>query len=294
MNWTSLTVALDAAERFLTARVNPATLVGALFYLVVFSVLAMLAARALRRAIRLVLARDVRHRLDSTALGFLQDLAAIFIWLIALTLYAHLVPALRSLGTALLASVSVLSIVIGIAAQNTLGNLVAGIALIVYRPFRVGDRLQVSAPNGPETGTVESLSLGYTILKTYDNRRIVLPNSGIAKQVIVNLSSVDPKVMADVPVSIGYGADIDRARSVLLELAARHEDAMEPFSCPVVALSASSVDLLLRVWCADAGMAARVRLELLERAKKRFDEEGIEIPYAYTNVIVHSAPAPDR
>ncbi len=287
-----LNSALDSAERFFTVHVHPSSFLGALFYLVVFAAIAVIATAALRRSIRLVLARDAQHRLDPTMVGFMQGLAAVFIWLLALTLYAHLIPALRNMGTALLASVSVLSIVLGIAAQNTLGNLVAGMALLLYRPFRVGDRLLVAAPSGTETGTVESLSLGYTVLKTYDNRRIVLPNSGIANQVIINLSSVDATSMAIVPVSIGYSADIDRARAALLELAAMHRDALEPFSCPVVALSASSVDLSLRVWCADHGTAARVRTELLEQAKKRFDIEGIEIPYAYSNVILHAAIAP--
>jgi small conductance mechanosensitive channel len=100
-----------------------------------------------------------------------------------------LVPALAGLGTAWLASVGIISVIIGLAAQNTLGNLIAGISLLLYRPFNVGDRLQVTAPTGLETGLVESLNLGYTLLKTDDNRRVVVPNSLMASQTNINLTS---------------------------------------------------------------------------------------------------------
>jgi small conductance mechanosensitive channel len=122
---------------------------------------------------------------DRTTINFL---AQIGVWLFAFISYAHLVPALASLGTAWLAGVSVISVIMGLAAQNTLGNLIAGISLILYRPFKVGDRLQITAPTGLETGTVESLNLGYTVLKTDDNRRVVVPNSAMASQTTINLT----------------------------------------------------------------------------------------------------------
>src|SRR5581483_1757058 len=113
---------------------------------------------------------------------------------------------LRSLGTAFLTGVSIASVVIGLAAQNTLGNLIAGFSLVLYRPFQIGDRVQITAPTGLETGDVETLTLGYTVLRTFDNRRIVVPNSAMASQVMINLTSIDPRVMAVVPIGIGYAS----------------------------------------------------------------------------------------
>jgi small-conductance mechanosensitive channel len=84
--------------------------------------------------------------------------------------------------------VSVISVVLGLAAQNTLGNLVAGIAVLLYRPFRVGDTVQVTAPRGSETGVVESITLGYIVLVTPDNRRVMVPNSAVMNQTTVNLT----------------------------------------------------------------------------------------------------------
>ncbi len=168
---------------------NPATLFGALFYAAVFLLFAWLAATGLRLAVKKALQKDVRGLIDRTAAPFLRQLAQIAVYVVALILYAHLIPALRSLGTALLTGASVASIVVGLAAQNTLGSLIAGVSLLLYRPFEVGDRVQIGAPTGVETGVVERLTLGYTILAAANNRRVVVPNSAMASQITINLGA---------------------------------------------------------------------------------------------------------
>lgn len=263
---------------------------GVAAYAAVLFAAGFVLSRLWSRGVRALLERDRDGRIDRMSAGFLRQAGHVFIWAVVLMIFAHAVPVLNRLATALLASVSIAAVVVGLAVQSTLSNLVAGIGLIFYRPFRLGDRLQVTAPTGLETGTVESVSLGYTVLKTWDNRRVVLPNSVIAQATTINLTTVDPRVMAQVPFSIGYGADIGKARRIAVELAAGHPGVSEVTGCPVVALSASSVDLTLRAWCADAGVAATVKADLLEDIKLRFDAEGIEIPYAYQNIILHRAP----
>jgi small conductance mechanosensitive channel len=168
---------------------NPATLFGALFYATVFLLFAWLAATSLRLAVKKALQKDVRGLIDRTAATFLRQLAQIVVYVVALILYAHLIPVLRSLGTALLTGASVASIVVGLAAQNTLGSLIAGVSLLLYRPFEVGDRVQIAAPTGVETGVVERLTLGYTILAAANNRRVVVPNSAMASQITINLGT---------------------------------------------------------------------------------------------------------
>ena len=268
---------------------NPATLMGAIAYLALFLFLAGVSAWLIRRTGQQALRHDARGLLDRTAAYFLIQFGQLLVFVVAFILYAHLVPALRSLGTALLTGVSVSAVIIGLAAQSTLGNFIAGISLLVYRPFRVGDRLQINAPTGLETGTVASVMLAYTLLETFDNRRIVVPNSVIANQVTVNLTQVDPRIMAIVPIEIGYSADIEQARKIVLELAHAHPLVQEVVSCPVVQLNSSSVSLSLRAWCANSGDAVQVKYDLFEQVKARFDQEQIEIPFAYTNVIVRQA-----
>lgn len=264
--------------------VNPETTLGAIVFAIIFALLAWLVGRALRLAVQRMLARNTSAYVDRTTINFLAQLAQFGVYLFAFISYAHLVPGLRQLGTAWLASVGVVSVVVGMAAQNTLGNLIAGFALVLYRPFKAGDRLQVTAPTGLETGVVESINLGYTILKTDDNRRIVVPNSTIASQTTVNLTGEDPRVVCSVPVSIGCDADIDKARAILLELARQNSKAQQVIGCPLTQWGPNGIVLTLSAWCPSSGAAADLKNDLLEQVRKRFNREGIEVPFPRMHV----------
>lgn len=146
-----------------------------------------------RRVLQAALRHDQTARVDEITLSFLSHLAVLLIWVLLATSYAHLIPALNRLGNALLAGVSLASVIIGFAAQATLGNLVSGISLVLYKPFRRGDRLQIQAPTGLEVGEVQDISLGYTILRTDDQRQIIIANSTMAQQTMIKLSEASPK-----------------------------------------------------------------------------------------------------
>ena len=113
-----------------------------------------------------------------------------------------------------------------------------------------------------------------------------MPNSAMASQVTINLTTKDPRIMAVVPIGIGYNADINRARQILVELAKTHPRVEEVVDCPVTQLGNSNVVLSLRVWCEDSMTALKVQYDIYEQAKERFDREGIEIPFPYTNVVL--------
>ena len=273
----------------LTNYLDPTHFWGAVGLGVVFILIGFMLSWVIRRVIKTLVDHDPSERIDRMTISFMQHLGTFIMWIVLALLFSHVVPSLNKLTTSLLAGVSIVSVVIGFAAQSTLGNLVSGISLVIYKPFRRGDRLQLSTPTGLETGIVEDLSLGYTVLRTFDNRRIVLSNGTIANQIMINLSSVDLRVMISPTISIGYDSDIDKARAIVLDLAKAHSDVIEVVGCPVVNLGGSSVDLSLRAWCSDAATAKGVEHDLLEQVKKRFDEAGIEIPYAYQNVVLSGA-----
>lgn len=173
---------MRALERILSGEfVNPATLLGGIFYALAFLALAWLSLRSLR----LALERLEGGLLDRTTATFLRRLGDALIWVLALILYAHLIPELRSLGTALLTGASVISILVGLAAQSTLGNLIAGLSLLLYRPFQIGDPVQLTVPAGVQSGRIADLTLGYTIIKTRQDQEIVVPNSVMASQAII-------------------------------------------------------------------------------------------------------------
>jgi len=162
---------------------------GALLLGAVFVAAGLVLSWAVRRLIGTVLRLDRAERIDEITLTFLSRLAVLAIWVVLITFYAHLVPALNRLGTALLAGVSLVSVIVGFAAQSTLGNLVAGISLVLYKPFRQGDRLQVATPtkDGFDVGTVETVSLGFTVLRTDDGRDVIIANGTMAQQTMIKL-----------------------------------------------------------------------------------------------------------
>lgn len=162
---------------------NPETPVGALLIGAVFFGLASVAVVLIRIGAR----RVERHLSDITALQFVSALAQLLAYLISFVLYAHLIPQLRALGTALLAGVSVVSVVVGLAAQNTLGNLVAGFSLVLYGQVRVGDKIRLDSPVGALTATVEVISLGFTILRDDQGNQVIVPNSVMMSSTIVHV-----------------------------------------------------------------------------------------------------------
>jgi small conductance mechanosensitive channel len=254
---------------------HPDTLVGAVVYLLLFLLVAMLLSRLLRATVRGALVR--RAHLDRTTMSFLQQIGTAAIWVAMLILYAHLIPVLRSLGTALLTGASIASVVIGLAAQSTLGNLIAGIAITLYRPFRLGERLQVTAPTGTEVGCVEMLSLGYTTLRTDDGRLVVLPNSLAASQVVINLSAAPAHTAAPLSVNIqlSRATDLGAARELALRTARDTLGEAAVIGCYLTRMDEGGATLELRVR-ASAAEREVLRSKLLEQLAQRFATSGLD------------------
>ncbi|MDZ3833312.1 MAG: mechanosensitive ion channel [Sphingopyxis sp.] len=177
---------IEAALHYL----DPSRPVGAVAIAALLLLVGLLLSRLVRGLIVEALRHDRSERIDQISLSFLSHLTILIIWLLLATLYAHLIPALNRLATAMLAGVGLVSVIVGFAAQTTLGNLVAGISLVLYKPFRRGDRLQVAAPTKDEfeVGEVEDISLGYTMLRTDDGRQIVIANGTMAQQTFIKLT----------------------------------------------------------------------------------------------------------
>lgn len=183
-------------DRPMPSFLDPSQLVGALLLALLLFLAGVILSQVVRRLLREALRHDRSERIDQITLSFLSHLAILAIWVLLLTFYAHLVPALNRLGTALLTGVSLMSVILGFAAQATLGNLVAGISLVLYKPFRRGDRLQIQAPTGLEIGKVQDISLGYTVLQTDDQREVIVSNGTMAQQTMIRLPPQTPEKAA--------------------------------------------------------------------------------------------------
>jgi small conductance mechanosensitive channel len=265
---------LKAEEQDLFSFLSPGTLLGALAYLAIFLTVALLLSRALRAAVHAAMTR--KGNIDRTSISFLQQICTALIWVIMLILYAHLIPALRSMGTALLAGASVASVVIGLAAQSTLGNLVAGIAITIYRPFRLGDTLQVATPTGTDIGTVELISLGYTTLRAAAGHLIVLPNSSAASQVIINLNATYRPWPMTITIRLSRKADLENARKLVQHVASESAGEKSVIGCFLTKMDAASITLELRLVASDAGGRDVLRSKLMVELAERFSQQKID------------------
>jgi small conductance mechanosensitive channel len=256
---------------------DPATLPGAALIAVIIAVAAWLTGRMIYFAVQRILNQPKHIPSDPMAIRFMGQLARAGVYVFAVVTYARIIPQLDKFGTALLASAAIVSVVFGMAAQNTLGNLIAGISLLLYRPFNIGDRVQVTAPTGLETGVVESLNLGYTVLRTIDDRHVVIPNSVMASQASINLSSSGSRALCTVPFNLSPDTDVERTRKILTEIAAKYSKAGEYAGSPITALSGAGFTVTLKVWCDDYAAATDLKNRLMEAARERFKAEGIKL-----------------
>lgn len=268
---------VKVTEHDLMSFISPSSLIGALAYLVLFVIFAYVLSRLLRTAVHASMTRA--GHLDRTTISFLQQILTALIWVAMLILYAHLIPVLRSLGTALLAGASVASVVIGLAAQSTLGNLVAGVSITIYRPFRLGDTLQVAAPTGTEIGVVELISLGYTTLRAPAGHLIVVPNSVAASQVTINLntdSSFAPWPLV-VTIRLARTVNVEAARELAVKVAneakvPNDKGTARVLGCYLTKVEAEAVTLELRLVADNGAHRDKLRSTLLADLSHRFAE----------------------
>jgi len=277
---------------------EPTTTLGALLLALVMVVLATLASWILGRLMgrsRRVMGK-LGRKVDETFIRYALRIKTLLIFIIAGVTYASLVPGLRALLGTLVAGAGITAIVVGFAAKSSLANLISGLSITIYRPFRIGDKVTIEK----EYGTIEDITLRHTIMRTWEHKRLIIPNEKIDSMTIVNHSIVDPKVLCRVEVGVSYDTDIDLARRLMLEEAAKCPYKMSDDLSPdhpwvrVANLADFSIVLRLYIWAPSPDDAWKARFWALEYIKKRFDKEGVEIPFPYRTLVYKKdlPPAP--
>ncbi len=176
------------------------------------------------------------------------------------------IPEVRAVAGGLLASSALVGIVLGFAAQRTLGNFVAGILIALAQPVRIGDRVEY----GGSTGVVEEIGLTYTFIRALDRRRIVVPNEKLASDVIVNASIRSRETFAEVSLPVPLAADLEGALDALREDVAKERDATV-----YVSALADPATVTVRAAAADEVAAERLEHELRLRAHRRLRALGV-------------------
>lgn len=185
--------------------------------------------------------------------------------------------------TSFIAIIGAAGLAIGLALQGSLGNFAGGVLILIFKPFKVGDTIEAQG----YLGAVAEISILYTIVNTFDNRRIVIPNGSLSNATLVNVSYYDTR-RCDMTFGIAYGDDIDKARAVIKQLLNEDERVLpepEP-RISVGSLGDNSVNIIVRPWTKTDDLWP-VYWDMHERVKKAFDKEGITIPFPQRDVHLY-------
>ena len=279
MNEITDAVGFDWAALWDTVKVGGVEFgIKVLIALVIFlvgRVIARMIARGLRKVMQ---AQSVDKILETFVSNLVYWAVMIFV----------IIAAINQVGiqtTSLIAIMGAAGLAVGLALQGSLSNFAAGVLIVVFRPYRVGDFVEAAGISG----VVLQVQILTTILKTGDNKQIIVPNSQIMGSIITNYSANDTR-RVDMVVGVSYDDDLDKVRATLEELIAADDRILED-PAPMIAVSEladSSVNFVVRPWVKTADYWG-VMFDLTEAIKKRFDQEGISFPFPQQDVHLYNA-----
>ncbi len=235
---------------------------------------------------------------DPTNYQFLKHSISALIYLIGIGWALYTLPAFKAVASSILTGAGILAVVAGLASQHALSNIMSGIFLVIFKPFKVNDRIQIK---DSISGVVKDITLRHTIIRDYENKRIIIPNSVISDEIIVNADFANEKICRRIDLPISFESNIELAKRIISEEAASHNlqidtrtpeqvaDGVPEITVRVLSIGEYSVNLRAWIWAKDASDSFVLACDLLERIKVRFDKEGIELPYPHRTIVNKSA-----
>jgi small conductance mechanosensitive channel len=264
---------------------NLETFILVVIILIVTTVLATLINRGFSRFIERSTS-DLKN--DPTNYKFMQHALVAVVYITGVSFAIYLIPVLSHIAGSLLGAAGILAIAVGFASQQALGNIISGVFIVMYKPYRINDRITLK---GDMRGLVEDINLRHTVLRNFENQRIIIPNSVMSNEILINSNYTDEKICRFIEIGISYQSDIDLAKKIMAEEVINHPDYMDvrksedvekgipPVTVRVLSLGDSSVLLRAWAWAKDAPTGFIMSCDLTESIKKRFDKEGIVIPF---------------
>ena len=233
--------------------------------------------RLLTRGMRKVMEQQ---DVDKTLVSFASNLVGMVLLIFVI------IAAVSALGiqtTSFIAVLGAAGLAIGLALQGSLSNFASGVLIVLFRPYKVGDWIEAAGVSG----SVEEVQILTTVLKTGDNKQVIVPNSQVMDSIITNYSAND-KRRVDMIVGVSYEDDLDKVRETLEELVAADDRILNDPPCTIAVseLADSSVNFVVRPWAATADYSG-VKFDLTEAIKKRFDNDGISFPFPQQDVHLY-------
>lgn len=250
---------------------------------IIMALLIFIVGKWLAKRISNLISRAMgRHKVDAAIQHFVGSL---IYW--GLLIFVC-IAALGQLGiqtASFVAIIGAAGLAVGLALQGSLANFAAGVLILIFRPFKVGDFVEVAGT----AGVVQKIQIFTTELHTGDNKKVIIPNGGVTGGNIVNYSANETR-RVDLVFGIGYGDDIDKAKAILQRLVNSDERILKDPAptIAVVELADSSVNFVCRPWVKTSDYWG-VHFSLTEAVKKAFDAEGVSIPFPQTDVHLHQA-----
>jgi small conductance mechanosensitive channel len=255
-------------------------------------IVAYLVNRFFRRLIRKA-TEDMRN--DPTNYVFLRHAVSTVIYIVGFSVAIYSMPDLRTLASSLLAGAGILAVAMGFASQHALSNIISGVFIVLYKPFRVNDLIKLR----DMMGVIEDITLRHTVIRDFENKRIIIPNALISDEIIINSNFNDDRICRWIEVGISYDSNLLKAKEIIREEISKHPLHIDPRSpedianevdmvpVRVIKLNNSSVDLRGWAWANNAPDAFLMACDLNESIKLRFDaEDDIEIPFPHQTVYV--------
>jgi len=271
-----------------------------IFFITVIGITTIILGAIADKVLRYLLYRKLNDKeYDATGFKFLKHLIITVIYILGFAFALIQIPEFKVIGHSFLAGAGVISLVAGLASQQALSNIVSGIFLVIFKPFKINDKITIEN----FVGTVEDINLRQVVLKDAENNRIIIPNSVISNQIIVNTNMHDTKCCKIIEIGIGYESDIEKALEIMQDEIAKHPlfiDTRTPENkkqktplvvARVVALAESSVNLKAWAWAKSSTDGFVMYCDLLQSIKKRFDENKIEIPYPQRIITIKTDPS---
>lgn len=246
--------------------------------------------------------KKVEHKIslheDPTTFKFLRYIAVSVVYIIGCMFALLAFPSLKGIAQTALGGAGVLALIIGVASQEALANLIGGMFIISFKPFKIGDVIKLS---DVMIGTVVDITLRHTVLRNFENKMIVIPNAIMNKEKIINYNLKDLKICERIEIGISYDSDVALAKQIMKEECEKHPlifdnrsatdvlDGKPMVRVALVALNDSSVTIRAWAWARNYSNSFDMKCDLLESIKKRFENEGIEIPYPHRTVVFKEA-----
>jgi len=215
----------------------------------------------------------VQMKIDDTMQLMIRRLFSATVYIIGMMLIVYQIPQLRSLVTAIVAGAGIAGLAIGYAAKDSLSNFTSSVFIAIFQPFRVGDSVDFRG----EYGQVEDLTLRHTVIRTTDNRRIIVPNSIMSTEPIINWSIKEPEINWIVDFDLEKASDLDCAREIITRVASAHPRVLKdrPMKVQLVNSRYSELTLRLEVPVPGRNVAKDVGCDIRESVKKEFEAQGI-------------------